>query len=105
LSASPEPILEIQDLVVKRGGRTVLSVEHLDVQQGEVLAVIGPNGAGKSTLLLTLSRLLPPDQGVITFRGQPFEAERPLSYRRRIGLVLQDPLLLDVSVASDVAMG
>jgi len=105
LSSLTEPILEIRDLVVKRGGRTVLSVEHLDVQQGEVLAVIGPNGAGKSTLLLTLSRLLPPDQGVITLRGQPFEAESALSYRRRIGLVLQDPLLLDVSVFGNVAMG
>ena len=51
-------ILEIRDLVVKRANRVVLKVDHLQVLEGEVLAVIGPNGAGKSTLLLTISRLL-----------------------------------------------
>lgn len=98
-------LLEIEDLRVQRGGQPVLTIEQLSMQEGEVLAVIGPNGAGKSTLLLALSRLLQPEQGTIRFRGQSLEAIGDLAYRRRIALVLQESLLLDVSVYQNVAMG
>ena len=98
-------LLEVNDLLVRRGERVVLDVDHLEVLDGEVLAVIGPNGSGKSTLLLVLSKLLQPAQGRITLRGQPLEDENELKYRRRIGLVLQEPLLMDTSVFNNVAMG
>jgi molybdopterin-binding protein len=99
------PILEIHSLEVKRAGNPVLNVEHLALINGEVLAVIGPNGAGKSTLLLAIARLIKPDAGRIEFRGQPLEAQDELTYRRRIGLVLQDPLLLDTTVFNNIATG
>lgn len=95
----------LRDVLVKRGGRVVLEVEELSVRKGEVLAIIGPNGAGKSTLLLTLARLLKPERGKIWFNGQPASAESELAYRRRIALVLQDPLLFDTSVYENVALG
>jgi tungstate transport system ATP-binding protein len=98
-------VLQISDLAVKRGGRIALEVEMLNVHKGEVLAVVGPNGAGKSTLLLTLARLLKPERGEIWFNGQPASAESALHYRRRIGLVMQDPLLFDMSVYENVASG
>ncbi len=98
-------LLEVENLQVRRGGQPVLAIEQLSVQEGEVLAVIGPNGAGKSTLLLALSRLLPPEQGVIRFRRQSLEEIGSLDYRRRIALVLQESLLLDLSVYQNVAMG
>jgi tungstate transport system ATP-binding protein len=98
-------LLEVMNLTVQRGNRQVLEVDHLSVEEKQVLAVIGPNGAGKSTLLLALSRLLEHDHGQVTFRGDPIEAMDELAYRRRIGLVLQEPLLLDGSVLENVAMG
>jgi molybdopterin-binding protein len=100
-----ETILSVKDLLVKRGEQTVLQVGTLDIQQGEVLAVIGPNGAGKSTLLLVLARLLPPQGGEVRFRGKPIEQEGVLTYRRRIALVLQEPLLMHQSVFDNVASG
>src|SRR5512139_2219938 len=101
----PEAILSMKDLVVKRGEQTVLQVNALDILPGEVLAVIGPNGAGKSTLLLVLARLLEPFSGLVLFRGNPMEQENELAYRRRIALVLQEPLLLHQSVFDNVAAG
>ena len=98
-------LLEIRDLLIERLGKIVLSVQELDINKGEVLAVVGPNGAGKSTLLLTLARLLHPKTGEIRFRGIKAKDESDLSYRRRIALVLQDPLLLDMSVFDNVASG
>ena len=90
----PDPILEVKNLVVQRGTRVVLRVPHLDVREGETLAVIGPNGAGKSTLLLALAQLLRPGEGEIRFRGEPLTWRDAGSFRRKIALVLQEPLLL-----------
>ena len=98
-------LVELRDLLVLRGDHPALRLEHLAIQRGEVLAVVGPNGAGKSTLLLTLARLLKPKQGTILFNGQPAEMESDTSYRRRIALVMQDPLLFDTSVYENVASG
>ena len=88
-----------------RGTRSVLAVEHLAVGGGETLAVVGPNGAGKSTLLLVLACLLRPESGLLLFRGSPVERRHELAYRRRIGLVQADPLLLGASVFTNVASG
>ena len=88
-----------------RSDQTVLQVDALDIHDGEVLAVIGPNGAGKSTLLLVLARLLYPHAGQVIFRGSPVEEENELTYRRRIALVLQEPLLMHQSVFDNVASG
>jgi molybdopterin-binding protein len=98
-------LLEVKNLTVRRERRLVLEVDHLSVEECQVLAVIGPNGAGKSTLLLALSRLLAYDQGEVTFQGRPIEEIDEITYRRRIGLVLQEPLLLDGSVFENVAIG
>jgi tungstate transport system ATP-binding protein len=100
-----DTILGVKDLLVRRSTQTVLQVDSLDIQEGEVLAVIGPNGSGKSTLLLVLARLLDPDEGQVYFRGKPIEQENELAYRRRIALVLQEPLLMHRSVFDNVALG
>jgi len=98
-------LLSVKDLLVKRSEQAVLQVSELDICQGEVLAVIGPNGAGKSTLLLVLAHLLLPNRGQVYFRGSPLETENDLTYRRRIALVLQEPLLMHQSVFDNVAAG
>ena len=98
-------LVEIHNLLVKRGIHPALQLDHLAIHEGEVLAVVGPNGAGKSTLLLTLARLLKPEQGEILFNGQPTRLESDTDYRRRIALVMQDPLLFDTSVFDNVASG
>ncbi|MGB1253593.1 MAG: ABC transporter ATP-binding protein [Candidatus Promineifilaceae bacterium] len=99
------PLLEIKDLRVARGRKTVLTVAHLEIARGEVLAVVGPNGAGKSSLMLTLARLIRPKSGQILFNGKATRDESDLTYRRRIALVLQDPLLFDRTVFDNVATG
>jgi tungstate transport system ATP-binding protein len=99
------PLVQVRDLLVRRGEHPALQLEHLAIQNGEVLAVVGPNGAGKSTLLLTLARLLKPERGEIQFNGTQASAESDTVYRRRIALVMQDPLLFDTTVFENVASG
>jgi tungstate transport system ATP-binding protein len=98
-------LVEIKDLLVKRGDHPALQLDRLAIQQGEVLGIVGPNGAGKSTLLLTLARLLKPTQGEILFNGRKAMAESDTVFRRRIALVMQDSLLFDTSVFDNVASG
>lgn len=98
-------LLEINDLLIQRNGRDALRVNELNIQKGETLAVVGPNGAGKSTLLLALARLLPVANGSIRFHGKPQHEWSDLEYRRRIAFVFQDPLLMDMSVGENIALG
>jgi len=97
--------ISIRDLLVRRNERDVLIINSLEIQRGETLAVVGPNGAGKSTLLLMLARLIKPARGQITFNGSPISQMNDLEYRRKISIVFQDPLLMDMTVEKNIALG
>ncbi len=99
------PILRAQDIRVTYRDHTLLDVPDLTLAEGEVFVTIGPNGAGKSTLLRVLAALQRPKRGWLYFRGNRIPWRRALSYRRRIAVVLQDPLLLSMSVYRNVALG
>jgi tungstate transport system ATP-binding protein len=98
-------MIQIRDLLIQRNGRDVLRIDALDIPRGETLVVVGPNGAGKSTLLLALGHLLEPARGEILFDGQSILKLNELEYRRRISFVFQDPLLLDMTVEQNIALG
>ena len=103
--AGSAALVELRDAVVVRGARPVLTIDHLAIADGATLALVGPNGAGKSTLLLALASLIRLGGGVLSFRGMPVGRGIELAYRRHIGLVLPDPLLLDTTVFANVAAG
>lgn len=72
-------MLRIEDLEVYRGRTYVLKGISLEVGRGEIVALIGANGAGKSTTLKTISGLLRPKSGKISYR---VEADRELALDR-----------------------
>ncbi|MCL5256222.1 MAG: ABC transporter ATP-binding protein [Chloroflexi bacterium] len=99
-------MITLENVVVVRGKKAVLTVDRLDLRKSETLAVIGPNGSGKSTLLLAMALLLHPARGTITFDGQTVpDSGAPLDLRRRVAVVFQTPLLADTTVQKNVAMG
>lgn len=100
-----ENLIEINDLQINRNGRIVLEIGKLDIQRGETLAVVGPNGSGKSTLLLALAHLLRPARGEIRFDGRSVKQWNDIEYRRKISFVFQAPLLMDMTVEQNVALG
>ena len=65
-----EPMLKIDDINVYYGAIHAIKGISLTVNQGEIVTLIGANGAGKSTTLRTISGLLKPKTGSITFQGQ-----------------------------------
>ncbi|MBW2148763.1 MAG: ABC transporter ATP-binding protein [Deltaproteobacteria bacterium] len=69
--------LQIRELYAGYGDITVLNNLEMDVEKGEVVALVGANGAGKSTLLRTISGLITPNKGQITFMGRRIDHMMP----------------------------
>ncbi|MGQ9556774.1 MAG: ABC transporter ATP-binding protein [Desulfurispora sp.] len=70
-------ILTISDLHVSYGAIRALKGINCEVAEGEIVALIGANGAGKSTTLRTISGLMRPQQGTITWQGRPISRCQP----------------------------
>lgn len=70
-------MLEISGIDVAYGDVQVLWDVSLEVKKGEIVALIGANGAGKSTTLLTISSLIRPRKGSVTYEGKPLHTRPP----------------------------
>ena len=96
-------VLTVDGLAVSSGGAPLIEGLDLDVQPGELVGLTGPSGCGKTTLLRAIAGLVDPAAGAIRLRGaSPEELGWP-AYRRRVLLVAQQPMLLDDSVAANLA--
>jgi len=71
------PVLSIRDLEVGYGTIPALHGIDLDIEKGEIVTLIGANGAGKTTTLRTISGLLKPSKGDVTFNGESIRGVKP----------------------------
>jgi tungstate transport system ATP-binding protein len=98
----------INNLTHRYGSRTILRIESLDIQPGEIFALVGPSGAGKSTLLRLLAMLETPTQGQVMMQingHSVTSATASIAERRQLTMVFQRPVLLSRSVRANVAFG
>ena len=73
MTASPDPLLRIDNLSKSFGDHQVLKDISLEVRHGEVVSIIGASGSGKSTFLRCLNVLETPDQGRLSFENFHFD--------------------------------
>jgi simple sugar transport system ATP-binding protein len=101
------PILEVREISKRFGGVHALEKVSLDLHAGEVLAVAGDNGAGKSTLIKTISGVHKPDEGIISYDGNPVTFENPQQARDHgIETIYQDLALADnLDAGANVFLG
>jgi branched-chain amino acid transport system ATP-binding protein len=71
------PVLSVKGIEVSYGQINALHGIDLDVEQGEIVTLIGANGAGKTTTLRTISGLLKPKKGTVTFNGKDITGVKP----------------------------
>ncbi|MGC4153678.1 MAG: ABC transporter ATP-binding protein [Propionicimonas sp.] len=103
------PLLYTRGITKNFGQVQALAGVSVSIARGETVAIMGPSGSGKSTLLHCLSGVLVPDQGDVTFDGQPVSAlhDRERSHLRltRFGFVFQDGQLIpELSARENVAL-
>ncbi|MEJ6001906.1 ABC transporter ATP-binding protein [Paucibacter soli] len=81
-STSAEPILTLANVESAYGPIKAIRGVSLQVRAGEIATVLGPNGAGKSTILKTISGILDPRKGSISFLGHDITAQDPAAIVR-----------------------
>ena len=105
---APEPpLLSMSGITKSFPGVRALDGVDLDVQAGEVHCLLGQNGAGKSTLIKVLAGAHQPDDGTITWRGEPVTLRSPIAAMRLgIATIYQELDLVEhLSVAENVHLG
>ena len=86
-------------------GRPVLVGVTVEARPGETVAVVGPTGAGKSTLVSLIPRFFDPWEGRVLFDGVDVREVQLTSLRAQVALVLQEPFLLPLTLAENIAYG
>ena len=110
VSAAPPPqvpmALSLRGVHLAYGnGAQVLKGLDLNIAAGSTVGIVGASGAGKTSLVRLLLRLYLPQAGHILVDGRPIEALPLADLRAAIGLVPQDTVLLNASIADNIAMG
>ena len=99
------PSIELRNVSFRygEGEPWILKDASLLLTAGESVAIIGPSGCGKTTLLKVLLGLLAPQEGEVLYGGIPVKHLGLQNYRRRIGTVMQEDVLLAGSIADNIS--
>jgi ABC-type multidrug transport system fused ATPase/permease subunit len=104
--AKPLPRLEgdldIDSLVFAYGKEPVLRGISFHIAPGGCFALVGESGHGKSTLARLIGRHYDPAEGAVRVDGHDLRDAQLRSYRRQLGVVLQDPFLFSGTIASNI---
>ena len=94
--------LHIDRVTFAYGKEPVLHAIDIHVPAGGCLALVGESGGGKSTTAKLVGRFYDPDEGSIRVDGNDLRELELRSYRRQLGVVLQDPFLFAGSIADNI---
>ena len=98
--------IDIKNLTVKAGAKTLINDVTLSVEAGTWLTIIGPNGAGKTSLVETVAGIRKIDAGSIAITGQDIGGLSERERARLVALVPQNPFVPSgMSVRDYVALG
>src|ERR1700748_2673726 len=102
----PSGLIEFHDLSFSYGGkRPAVGDMSITALPGQTIALVGPTGAGKSTAIALLHRAFDPQSGVIKIDGMDVRGLKLTALRRNIGVVFQEALLFNRSIAENLRVG
>jgi ATP-binding cassette subfamily B protein len=94
--------LDLDEVVFAYGEEPVLHGIDIHIPPGGTLALVGESGGGKSTLARLVGRFYDPDVGMVRVDDIDLREVQLRSYRRQLGVVLQDPFLFSGTIASNI---
>jgi ATP-binding cassette subfamily B protein len=94
--------LDLDEVVFAYGDEPVLHGVDIHIPPGGTLALVGESGGGKSTLARLVGRFYDPDAGTVRVDDIDLRDVQLRSYRRQLGVVLQDPFLFSGTIASNI---
>lgn len=94
-------MFEFHDVTFK----DIIKIDELQINHNEVTCIIGPSGSGKSTMLKLINKLISPSSGYITYNGKDIANIDPVSYRRRVPMLAQNPLTFKGSIRDNLLIG
>ncbi|MGI8975062.1 MAG: ABC transporter ATP-binding protein [Gaiella sp.] len=97
--------LELDDVVFAYGREPVVKHLSFSVPEGGCLALVGESGGGKSTTAKLIARFYDPGSGSVRVDGIDLRDVQLGTYRRQLGVVLQDPFLFSGTIADNVRFG
>jgi ABC-type multidrug transport system fused ATPase/permease subunit len=99
--------IEFRNVVFSYPGtnRPVLKGINLSIQAGHNVAIVGPNGSGKTTLANLLPRFYDSDSGRVLIDGKDIRDATLFSLRSQIGMVTQDVMTFNDTIAANIAYG
>jgi ATP-binding cassette subfamily B protein len=95
--------IEVRNLNLSYGGKTVLKDISFMVKAKSRTAIIGPTAGGKSQLFYLMTGLLTPTSGEVLYDGKPIEAYARESLHAQMGFVFQDSALFNLTLRENIA--
>ncbi|MCT1173573.1 multidrug efflux ABC transporter LmrCD subunit D [Lactococcus lactis] len=86
-------------------GKPVLKKVNIDVKKGQMVALVGPTGSGKTTVMNLMNRFYDVNGGAIKFDGTDIREFDLDSLRSNVGIVLQESVLFDGTIADNIKFG
>ncbi|QGH35186.1 ATP-binding cassette domain-containing protein [Gracilibacillus salitolerans] len=94
-------MFSINQLVFK----DIINVSKLEIESDKIYCLFGESGSGKSTLLKMFNSMLTPDQGKITYKGESIADLDPVSLRKEVVMLGQDPVVFEGTVRHNLLIG
>ena len=97
--------IELDRVVFAYGREPVIHGLELEIPAGGCIALVGESGGGKSTTAKLVARFYDPASGAVRVDGTDLRDVELRSYRRQLGVVLQDPFLFSGTIADNIRFG
>ncbi|SDZ83611.1 ABC transporter ATP-binding protein [Pedobacter hartonius] len=103
LTSSLSGAIEIKNITISYGQKSLLKDISFSVNPGARTAVIGPTAAGKTQLLYLLTGLIPATAGEILYDGHPIAEYQSETFHSQVGFVFQDSIMFNMSIRENIA--